>query len=282
MLTIRLARILGAFTIVTVCSSFMPQQMAAEQKPRVALINEKIQTQDSAVVVEKVVVYPDEGSVYGPGEENYGRAVKDEYSKGPIVVLRIERYPGHPWDWDALFADEWIRVELFSDGRKLQQSCSGEEGSGRLVFGFSFWAEADTSVSRERAVELKELGELEIKIALSRIVKVFDIPLHDLPRGEDPIFEDEDVQIWEVRWEERRSKFRQKNFLSLRVRFKSKTEFASYNLAFLGEKGPVGAVGDISSWKEYYRSVPEITGAQFWKCVKLTERTISPLRFVPQ
>ncbi len=264
-----------ALILIVVSLSFQTQSITAEEKPLVALLNGKIETQDSIVVVEKVVIYPNEKSLYGPGEENYGMPVKDEYRKGPVVVIDIEKNPGHPWN--APFADDWILVELFSDGKKLSATNSGEIGKNRMVFGFSFWAAVDMDVSPEGAIELEELGELELKVTISRIAKVFDIPTHDIPRGKDAIYEDEDVQIWEVRWN--------KDFTSLRVRFNSKNELASYNLAWPGEKNYiVGAVGYISSWKEYRRSLPksEFTGAQFWKCVKLTGKTMSPLKFVPQ
>ena len=104
-----------------------------------------------------------------------------------------------------------------------------------MVFGFSFWAAVDMSVSPEGAIKLKELGELELKVSISRIVKVFDIPLSGLPLGKAPVFEDEDVQILEVSWN--------KDFTSLRVRFKSKTELVLYNLAWLGEKNHIEGGG---------------------------------------
>ena len=275
MSVIHLKRFLVILVTLAGSLSFLPQLMATEGKPLVALLNEKIQTQDSVVVVEKVVIHPDESSIYEPGEENYGMPVTEEYGKGPVVILRIEKQPGHPWN--IPFDDDWIQVELFSDGKKLSGTNSGEIGKNRRVFGFSFWAAVDMSVSPEGAIELRELGEVELKVTISRIVKVFDIPISGLPLGKAPIFEDEDVQIWEVRWN--------KDFTSLRIRFKSKTELVSYNLAWLGEKNYiVGAVGDISSWKEYHRSLPksEFTGAQFWKCIKLTRKTMSPLKFLPQ
>lgn len=261
--------------IIVIPLSFQTQSITAEEKPLVALLNEKIETQDSVVVVKKIVIYPNEESLYGQGEENYGMPVKDEYRKGPVVVLDIEKNPGHPRN--APFAGDWIRMELFSDGKKLSGGSGGETGKNRMVFGFSFWVAVDMDVSPEGGIELEELGELELKVTISRIAKVFDIPLSGMPLGKAPVFEDEDVQIWEIRWN--------KNFTTLRVRFNSKNESASYNLAWPGEKDYiVGAVGDINSWEEYHRGLrkSEFTGAQFWKCVKLTGNTMSPLKFVPQ
>lgn len=52
------------------------QLIASDKVPLVALVNERIQTQDSVVVVKEIVIYPNEESLYGPGEENYGMPVK--------------------------------------------------------------------------------------------------------------------------------------------------------------------------------------------------------------
>ena len=66
---IDLKRLLVTFMTITLNLSFLPQVMAIEKKPLVALLNENIKTQDSVVEVEKVVIYPNEKSLYGPGKK---------------------------------------------------------------------------------------------------------------------------------------------------------------------------------------------------------------------
>jgi len=134
------------------------RDMMADEGPLLAMLNERITTEDSTVVVEEVILYPNESSIYGPGEENYDMPVKEMYGKGPVVLIRIEKEPGHPRD--CSFEDNWLKVDLFSDGRRLQQRYGGSRGSKRMVFGFSFWAEVDMSVDPDGAIELEELGSL--------------------------------------------------------------------------------------------------------------------------
>lgn len=227
-------RLMIVLMVIIVSLANGAQLIASDELPLEVLINERIQTPDSVVIVKKVVVYPNEESLYGPGDENYGMPVKEEYKKGPVVLLEIEKNPGHPWY--APFASDWIKLELFSDGKKLSATNSGEIGNNRMVFGFSFWAAVDMSVSPDGAIELEKLGELKLKVTISRITKVFDIPTHDISRGRDAIYEDEDLEILEVKWEEKWSKSGGDCFTQLRVRFNSKVDSAYYFLDFKGKR----------------------------------------------
>jgi len=208
--------------------------------------------------------------------------VKEEYEKGPVVILRIEKQPGHPWD--IPFAHDWLKVDLFSDERRLSGSGSGPWGSNRIVFGFTFWAEADMSVSPDGAVELERLGELTLKVTVSKTRKVLDLPLRNMPSGKDPFFEDDDVQIWEVQWEEKWSEFGKDDFTCLKVRFNSKTDSASYFLNSSGKDGSRLGASTTESWTEHLKGIPksQLAEVQFWKTVPLAARTISSLEFLPQ
>jgi len=263
---------------LAVSLSLFRNMMAAEEEPRVAVLNERIETDDSTVIVEEVVLYPNESSIYGPGEENYDMPVKEMYGKGPVVLIRIEKEPGHPRD--CPFENDWLKVDLFSDGRRLQQRYGGSRGSNRMVFGFSFWAEVDMSVAPDGAVELEQLGSLELQTTVSKIRKVFYLPLEDVPRGEKPFFEDEDVRIWEVKWDESWSEAHRVSRTYLLVRFDTKTASATFFLNFLGkDNSRLGASG-TESGKAHVRSVPkgQLAAVEFWKIVPLAQRSISPIR----
>ncbi|MBW1772022.1 MAG: hypothetical protein JRJ82_03915 [Deltaproteobacteria bacterium] len=258
--------------------SIWPQPTAGQERPLVARINETIQTRDSTVVVEKVVIYPNERSLYGPGEENHGMPVREEYGKGPVVVLRVDKKPGHPWD--IPFADEWILVELFSDGRRLGQRGSGDHGTNRMAFGFNFSVEVDMSVSPDGSVALQKLGEVALEVTVSRIRKVLDLPLHDVPRGSDPIFEDEDVQIWEVQW----GRSRKDQYTHLRIRFNSKADSATYFINYEGKDGSRLGASTTESGTEHAKRISKdrLANVGFWKIVTTARRTFSPLKFLPQ
>jgi hypothetical protein len=275
-----LKKFLVVFLTVLTSIIFVAPIVAAE-KPLVALLNKKIQTQDSAIIVEKVVIYPDENSLYGQGQENYGMPVKEEYGKGPLVVLDIEKYPNYPRG--ALTGLDWIEVELFSDGKSLGKSGGGETEPGRMVFAFNFYVPVDMSVSSDGAIELEQLGDLELKITLFKVVKFFDLPTHDLPRGKNPIYEDESVQLWEAKWKMIWNDYDKRKITTLDLKLRNKTESASYDLTFQAKGSPKYLASGRADYR-FYPSLPksELAGAQLWKIVPGLEKTISSLKFIPQ
>lgn len=254
---------------------FLASSEAIENKPLVAQLDETIQTQDSSVTVEKIVIYPNEQSLYGTGQENYGMPVKLKYGKGPVMVLHINKYPDYPRG--ALLGLDWIQADLYSDGKKLGKSTGGYLGPAGNVFGFNFWVEVDMSVSPDGAVELDELGQLELKVTLFKVAKIFDFPLHDLPRGKTPVYEDENVQIWEALWG------RKRELTSLNIGLQNKTKSASYYLTFRA-KDSKRYIGSGRMDHKFYASKPrnELAGAQLWKVVPALVKKISPLKFKPQ
>ncbi len=244
---------------------------AVEQKPLVAHLNERIQTSAGEVIIEKVIVYPDEASLYGgPGEVNYGMPVEEEYGNGPVVILSVLKQPTLPPY--SIFGTDWLKVELYSDGKRLSRRIGGEKSPRRLIYGFSFWVETGMDVSPEGGVELDELGDLDLVVTVSKVEKIFDVPLRSIPQGSKAIFEDENVQILEVRLRESV----QHKTASLHVKIHSKTESAYYGLVYKG----AGA--------SHFESTGAITisypvnnhdVAEFWKIVPLAQRKISSLKF---
>lgn len=260
---------------------FLTSAEAIEKKPLVAQLNETIHAQDSAVTVEKIVIYPNEQSLYETGQVNHGMPVKQEFGKGPIVVLHINKYPDYPRE--ALFGLDWIQVDLFSDEKKLGQGIRGDFGSAGRVFGFNFWVKADMSVSPDGAVELEELGQLELKVTLFKVVKIIDFALHDLPRGETPVYEDGNVRIWEALWGKKWDKYQEKNITTFNIDLQNKTESASYHLTFRS-KGSNQYIGPGRMDHQFYANETknELAGAQLWKVVPALRKTIAPLKFKPQ
>lgn len=257
-----------------------------EQEPLIAPINQEIRSQDVAVILENVFIYPNERSLYGPGEENYGMPVREEYGKGPVVVINIKKKP----DWFEKLSSggisSWLHVQLYSDGKPL----SRHSGSSKGIFGFSFWVPGPDNV---HSVELTKLGNVECEIRLSTIVKVCDIPAHDISRGSKPFFEDDDVQVWEVKWQER-SGYNNEPETSVNIGIETKTKFMTLDAVFKSIDGGNDIRPTSSSFMPAYDSLEKATlvfsrsvakgslnGAELWKIVPVIEKTF-PVRFIPQ
>jgi hypothetical protein len=257
-----------------------------EQEPLVAPINQEISSHDVAVILENIFLYPNERSLYGPGKENYGMPVREEYGKGPVVVINIKKKP----DWSGKLSsggiNPWLHVQLYSDGKPL----SPGTGSSTGIFGFSFWVPGPDNVN---SVELTKLGNVECMIRLSTVVKVCDIPANDVSRGSQPFFEDDNVQVWDVKWQER-SGYDNETETSVKIGIETKTKFVTLDAVFKSkDEGqdikPTSAsfipasdsLEKATLYFSRYVTRNRLNGAELWKIVPVVEKTF-PVRFVPQ
>ena len=250
-----------------------------EREPLIAPINAELSALDVAVLVENVFLYPDERSLYGPGEENYGMPVKEEYGKGPVVVLDIRKPPDRLDKVMSQGEVEWIDVKVYSDGKPLNSVSTSSDG----VFGFSFWVRSGDMQS----IELEELGNVECKVRLGTVQKVCDLPLNDVPRGSQPFFDDEDVRIWSVKWEEKAVSYSEIPETGVGLDIELRGEVMRFGVVF--KKSGSGqdirptstSLGDERIRFRRHIAKSDITGAELWKLVPAIEKTY-PANFVPQ
>ena len=274
-----------SLTVVLWLTFFLSSAMA-ETSPLVAVVNQSIHADHTSITVEKIVVYPNEESIAGPGREFYGKSVEMEYGKGPIVIFRIDEDPGYstelfqPWDW--------IHVALYSDEKRLSESGAGglgNDGKTRVVR-FSFFALNDEDPMQE-SVELKDLGQLKLKVTVFKIEKIFDLPFNDLPRGDIPIYEDQNVKIIDSIWTERWDERRQEASTELRVGFNRKVEPASFHLVvktkgsrYPGSKNNSGGLDHLMFNTQKPKS--ELASAQFWGIIPVVEKNMTVGKLTPQ
>jgi len=257
-----------------------------EQEPLIAPINQEISSHDVAVILENVFLYPNERSLYGPGKENYGMPVQEQYGKGPVVVLNIKKKP----DWIGKLSSgsnsDWLHVYLYSDGKPL----SRHSGSSTGVYGFNFWVLGPDDV---QSFELTTLGNVECKIRLSTIIKVCDIPANDISRGSQPFFEDDNVQVWDVKWMEK-SGYNNEPETSVKIGIETKTKFMTLEAVFKNKdegndihptsSSVIPASDSLEKATlvfSRYVAKSSLKGAELWKIVPVIEKTF-PVRFIPQ
>lgn len=279
-------KLLAVLIPVVIIVGMTALSQEVEQEPLIAPINQEISSHDVAVILENVFLYPNERSLYGPGKENYGMPVQEEYGKGPVVVINLKKKP----DWvgklgigDVL---SWLDVQLNSDGKPLSRRSASSKG----IFGFGFWVPGPDNV---QSVELTSLGKVECKIRLSTVVKVCDIPVNDVSRGSRPFFEDDDVRVWDVKWQEK-SGYNNEPETSVKIGIETKTKFMTLNTVFKNKDGGIDIQPTSSSLIPTSDSLEKATlvfsryvaksslkGAELWKIVPVVEKTF-PVRFVPQ
>ena len=258
----------------------------AEKEPLIAPINTEISSQDVSVILENIFLYPNERSLYGPGEENYGMPVKDEYGKGPVVVVDLKKKPDRVSKLGIGDINSWLHIQLYSDGKPLSRSSGSSDG----IYGFSFWVDEPDNI---QAIELKELGKVECKVRLSTVVKVCDIPVGDVSRGSQPIFEDDDVRVWDVQWEERAG-YNDEPETRIKIGIETKTKFMALRSVFKAKDKeedihptsssliPVSDTLEAATISfSRYVTISSLEGAELWKIVPVFEKTF-PARFVPQ
>ena len=257
-----------------------------EPEPMMAPINAEISSRDVAVILKNIFLYPNERSLYGPGEPNYGMPAKQQYGKGPVVVLELKKKPERDEKFELGELNPWLDVQLFSDGKPLSRSSSNSTG----IYGFNFWT---AGTGNAESVELEKLGNVECLVRLSTIIKVRDIPVANVERGSKPFFEDEDVRVWNVRWNEKPGYDGQPE-TRLEIGIETKKKFVSLNAVFRGKEGgediqptsmsvnePSGALdkAELSFSSSY--AVSRLSGAELWKTVPVIEKRF-PVKFVPQ
>jgi hypothetical protein len=257
-----------------------------EPEPMMAPLNAEVSARDAAVILRNVFLYPNERSLYGPGESNYGMPVKLQYGKGPVVVLDLKKKPDRAEKFELGGLNPWLDVQIFSDGKPLSRSTTSSTG----IYGFNFWVARMGDVE---SYELEKLGNVECLVRLSTIVKVCDLPVAIVERGSKPFFEDGDVRVWNVRWSEKPGYDGQPE-TQLEIGIDMKTNFVSLNAVFRGKEGgediqptsmsvnePSGAPDKAEL--SFSRSFPvsRLSGAELWKTVPVIEKRF-PLRFVPQ
>jgi|GEM_PF-3555626 len=258
----------------------------SEHEPMMAPINAEIGSRDVAVILKNVFLYPNERSLYGPGEQNYGMPVKEQYGKGPVVVLALKKTPDRADKFGLGDVNPWLHVQLFSDGKPLSHHSASDTG----IYGFNFWVAGSAGVE---SFELEKLGNVECLVRLSTVIKVCDIPVGNVQRGSNPIFEDEDVRVWDVRWDEKPG-YEGQPATRLEIGIETKTKFMALNAVFKGREGgedlkptsmsliePSEALKKaMLSFSGFY-AVNRLTGAELWKTVPVIEKRF-PVKFVPQ
>jgi len=261
-------------------------QDSMQEDPMAASVNQEIKAQDAAVVLEHVFLYPNDRSLYGPGEKNYGMPVSMEYGKGPVVVVDIKKEPDHISILGIGSLSDWLQVELYSDGKPLQRKSVSSSG----VFGFNFWVDDE----KGQTYELNELGDVECKVKLYSIVKVCDIPVDNVSRSPQPFFEDEDIRVWDVKWEEREKSYADEPETRIEAGIETKTKFVTLRGIFIRKDSEEQLRPTSSSQIEPSDTLEEarisfsrfidkdkLLKAELWKIVPVIEKTF-PLKFVPQ
>ena len=212
--------------------------------------------------------------------------VREEYGKGPVVVLDIKKKPDKIAKLSSGSTHAWLHVQLYSDGQALNP----RSGSSTGIYGFSFWVDGPDGV---HSVELEELGKVECQIRLSTVVKVCDIPASNVSRGAQPFLEDNDVRIWEIKWEERAGYNNELETL-VKIGIETKAKFVELDAVFKGKEGgqdinptstsfvPASESGqkDTITFSRYIAK-DSLEGAELWKIIPVVEKTFSA-RFVPQ
>jgi len=260
---------------------FFPSAVGSQERehePMVAPINQEVSSHDVSVILKYVFLYPDERSLYPPGQQNFGMPVELEYGKGPVVIVEIRREPAMIDRLTSVVKPDWIHVQVYSDGKPL----SPRSSSGAIT-GFSFWAEqADGNV-----IELDRLGNVKCQIRLSTIVKVGEMSVQDVARGMRPIIEDADVNVWDVKWDERATSYSTEPETSIRLGIERKSKWAAFDVVFkrrgsgegIHPTSSSGGENDISFSRNLYKN--ELSSAELWKIVPVVEKTY-PVRFIPQ